>query len=187
VGKGPSFQPTDFCDEYQVVALNQAIAAMDGCCRAIEHAIDYEAWVGLWGMDMPRIRDVWMPFEPQWRERSGSGNLRAFRSHDRWLEWFDRGGRLYTYDLFGSTDKLPDAPDGGNKPEIYSYSSTFEATLHILNLLGVKKVFTLGIDGGTERHPLFQNDYRREHVSYDKHKDQTDTLIKRLGMEVVKL
>lgn len=164
--------------EYRVIGLNQAGFQFGA---EVVHCIDYEVLTS-WRDVLSPAAILWMPYEPHFRERGGHGSIRVFMQHDPFLLYTEVLGEVYTYDLFGSSEK-----GWPGKTEIYAYCSTFEATLHILSLLGAKEVFTCGIDGGTERHPLFKHDYRREHKSYDYQKPRIEELKETLGIKVVAL
>lgn len=176
LGKGPSLRRIKFHD-FNVASINQAIEFYSLTTLAfftdLEPVLDID-W------DVPA--SVVLPFYPHWNQQTQNRSLKEILSFFKILRDKDYYGELYSYDLLPSDYKF--FPE---KPPIRSYLSTAEVVVETLALMGQKHIYTLGIDGGSDRAPQFKNSYRTVEVPYDGQFVYLKALEKKYGLVLEKL
>lgn len=95
--------------------------------------------------------------------------------------WFDTYSfdlaRPQGDDLWGDrTPNFCESMEYEGEFALKSISNTFEAAFHMLCLSGVKEIYSLGIDGGFEYHPLFQT--KEKPQSFNPNLTQFETVAK---------
>lgn len=140
LGKGPSIDRYASIDvsRYNVLALNHAVSL--GPCQ-IAHAIDLDVVRDCGPAIEEGARYLFMPERPHVRFSAGPPIAEHFASHPI-LRRLDSQGRLVTYPKHASSARVA-MP--GVVPVLY-FSG--EAAFGVLAAMGVKEVWSLGIDGG---------------------------------------
>lgn len=150
VGKGPSFSKCNVIDFTQVysISLNDSVRNLNGV--SIAHFVDYEAFTRCWPyLDNADI--VLLPRFPHFENRSGARSLSDLVLTDKYLCQLLRDGRLFQYDL--STASTVDS----SKPIISATYFSAEAALGVLAEAGVRKIRTIGVDGGKSYSSYFSD------------------------------
>lgn len=152
VGKGPTLDRVGEIDldAYQILALNQSLAALS---RAdIVHAIDLEPILDL-GPSLERAAWIVMPDRLKESCRFGRTLVRAI-ADEPVLADAEADSKLVSY-------SRASGPIGRNPDRVCAQFFSAEAGLCIIGLLGGRTVRTLGIDGSTaygrtfaDRRPL---------------------------------
>jgi hypothetical protein len=149
LGKGPTFSQVAQTDltQYNTISLNHAVREVS---VDLAHVIDIDVVEDLGDVLLKNCKFLVMPRHPHVSARpcpqlSLSDWIKAIPV----LAQFEKEGRLITYDLaLGQEDHAQDIP-------LIYFSS--EAALGILGKLGVKKVRSLGVDGGRSYSDKFQD------------------------------
>ncbi|MCH7903464.1 MAG: class I SAM-dependent methyltransferase [Armatimonadetes bacterium] len=148
-GKGPSFaaRPNDIADKFHVVCINQT-ASFQHCLLAVMN--DFESWLDT----EPKNPDtaVALPAIPHWYQSPGKYSLEHWVSIEKSARSLHERGLLYAFDM--RTTRFRKYPD--KQPVLAMYSST-ESAIEILALIGVKHMFTIGVDGGSTRSKEFHS------------------------------
>lgn len=147
LGKGPSIDRYAATDTslYNVLALNHTVSL--GPC-AIAHAIDMEVLDDC-GDDIKRnAKYLFMPARPHVGMTQGP-MIEEQITKNQVLGVMEQSGRLVTYQKYVSSARV--SPP--NVVPVMYFSG--EAAFGILAALGVKEVFTLGIDGGAKYGETF--------------------------------
>jgi glycosyl transferase family 8 len=149
LGKGPTFaRRTDFpLREYNLMGLNNVVAEqeVDVC-----HIIDIDVVEKCSDALMDNCRFLVTARRPHIRFRPGERRLEDYFEDLPILRELDEHGRLVWYNAATS------APVG-DSPQIGVRFFSSEAAMNLLGEMGVKKVRTLGIDGGTQYSTEFKN------------------------------
>lgn len=177
VGKGKSF---DGWKNYNLNIFN--ILTLNHVCKIIKptiaHFIDIDAYLDCYQNILDEDISLLMPEYPHINERPDMDksltNLVPVRSGLRIKE--DQG-RLYYY-------KLSTVP---NEDSIKVHHFSAEAAFGILARNNVKKIFTLGIDGGELEAEEFYRDGRNRPVTYEPQMEHLEKIIKDNGIEWSKL
>ncbi len=164
VGKGPSFNAAKafhFLDigsknGVRLATINQTPNHLFALKADLAFYHDIEPFLDT---KPDRMYACCLPWMPHFRARPDIRTIKDWHSHTVNL----RGPLCYSYDL--STTKERNFPD---HPLIESVCFTYETVLQILGYAGVKEIVTLGIDGGSARHPSFSETHQEERPeSYD--------------------
>lgn len=143
LGKGPSFSLRQEIplDTYYLVGLNH-VPREQGV--DLSHIIDVEV-LAQCGADIERnSRFLVMPMIPHENMRAREDmTLANWTNRFPVLKKIDEEGRLFWYDL--STANTA----GSHHPKIQAYAFSSEAVLGLLAQCGVRKIRSLGLDGGT--------------------------------------
>lgn len=163
LGKGPSidsYKSTDVT-KYNVLALNHTVTL--GPC-AIAHAIDMEVLDDVGEEIKKNANYLFMPDRPHVGMRQGP-MIEHHLSRNVTLGAMEQAGRLVTYRKYVSSARVAPACV---VPVMY-FSG--EAAFGILAALGVKEVFTLGIDGGATYGETFSHlkPLENGHKDFDQH------------------
>jgi hypothetical protein len=140
LGKGPSFSHCKSYNlaEYNLLGLNHVplILPVDVC-----HLIDMDV---LCEKIVRNSRKIVMPFHPHYENKATS---RTLNEHENTLlTTIKLNQKLYWYNLSTWKGKHREPI----KPLVCAKYFSAEAAFHILGLLGIKRIFSLGVDGGKE-------------------------------------
>lgn len=143
LGKGPSFSQFDqrAAGDFRLLALNDAVREAGPC--AIAHFIDLDAFRRNAAHLVKEACAVVMPWFPHVGHSAGPANLLQLCDQDAELATLAAQGRLAWYDLATS------ARQRGGFPTVQALYFSAEAALDLLATAGVKRVRSLGLDGGT--------------------------------------
>jgi hypothetical protein len=147
IGKGPTFSlraQVDI-DRYNTFGLNHVVGALE---VDVAHVIDIDVVEACGHHLLENCRWVLMPRVPHVQQSPSRLPLEDFVKVLPVLDQLDRQGRLVWYNAETS-------PPVGSSPvmEVRYFSS--EAAFSILGEMGVREIFTLGIDGGASYSPTF--------------------------------
>lgn len=148
VGKGPSFSAIRNydCSRFRVLTLNDSIREFEHV--AIAHFIDYDAFKRC-AHDLHRADMVVLPWFPHFDNKPGNLGLADLLLDEPILQKLVQEDRLCWYDLTTSAHR-----QGGFPTVSVTYFSA-EAALDLLATAGVRKVHSLGIDGGNAYSSAF--------------------------------
>ena len=150
LGKGPSFAKRDQFDlkSFQLLSLNHAVREQP---VTVAHMIDYDV-VEACGDNIERnARVLVMPWFPHFKNRPGTENLESLCRRNGLLERMNGQGRLLWYN-----HSLAPAMHG-DSPVIKVRFFSSEAVLNLLAAAGVRRIRSLGIDGGNKYSAQFQD------------------------------
>lgn len=141
LGKGPSFSLLASHDTrgFRILTLNDAIRAVEHA--AIAHFIDFDAFKRC-ADALDRAEAIVLPWFPHF-ENMPQQSLADLLPSDPLLQKLHSEGRLYWYDLSSATTRH------GEYPTISAVYFSAEAALDILATAGVRRIRSLGIDGGS--------------------------------------
>jgi hypothetical protein len=142
LGKGPSFsRRSEFpLDDYNLIGLNDVVTEQK---VELAHIIDIDVVEKCADTIRDNSRFLLIPRRPHIEFRPAERRLEDYFAEIPVLRELDEQGRLVWYNAASS------APIG-DSPRIGVRFFSSEAAMNILGEMGVKKVRTLGIDGGTE-------------------------------------
>lgn len=148
LGKGPTFSQRHRFDlaAYNLLALNHVVRELN---VEIAHAIDIDVVVDCGMMVADNARWLLMPRRPHRRSVPGALFLEDYLDEIPVLRFMDGQGRLVWYSA--ATAPHPGSPTIG----VRWFSS--EAALNILAHMGVRRVRSLGVDGGTTYSDSFRD------------------------------
>lgn len=155
LGKGPSFKDRHAYDlsHFHLLSLNHAVR--DQPVR-VGHVIDYDVVDACAGAIQRNAELLVMPWRPHVEFAPGARNLEELAQVNPTLRRLNEQGRLLWYNLSSSREQHE------NSPIVEAEFFSAEAGLNLLALSGIRKVRSLGVDGGA--------DYSAE---FDDLKDQT--------------
>jgi len=141
LGKGPTFNRRDEfpVDDFNLLGLNNVVAEMR---VDVAHIIDIDVVLACAAALSDNCGYLLMPRRPHVRFLPGDRLLDEFVNEIPALRKLDRDGRLVWYNARTS------APVGSS-PVVRVRSFSSEAAIDILGKMGVRKVRSLGVDGGT--------------------------------------
>ena len=165
LGKGPSFSERDRHDltGYRTLALNHVVR--EGPVD-VAHAIDLDVVMAAGEAIDRHARVLVMPWIPHVKNQAGTRDLASWTAEVPALSRLDAEGRLLWYDL--STTRV----HRGGHPIVQARYFSAEAALSLLALGGVRRVRSLGVDGGASYSAAFDDlkDVTRlnnKHSTYD--------------------
>jgi hypothetical protein len=190
LGKGPSFSSysQQLVSSYCILTLNDTIKFVPSADLA--HFIDFEAFdrSAVTVSQNPCVRVV-MPWFPHFKHKPGTVDLARLTERNPLLSKLASEERLYWYDLISSTVRH------GSHPVISASFFSAEAALDLLATAGVKRIRSLGIDGGRTYSDEFsgltettllangQKNFNRQFESFAKVISRTGADYAPLGME----
>lgn len=179
LGKGPSFAiHADFPNldrDYAVIGLNHV-------CRQrstfMTHVIDANVLTEVPDM-LTRTEFLVMPMHPHFSFKASERTLRDLAASDPVTKEFEAKGRLLWYNL--STWPKPEGPSPVVKVAFFSA----EAAIQLLARGGVRKIRTLGVDGGTSYAKQFKDikTFRGGHNTFDLQKKYIDATIREFKLD----
>jgi hypothetical protein len=150
LGKGPSYSRRSQFDVrgYRLISLNHVVREEPVTAA---HLIDYDV-VEACGDAIERNAQVLvMPWVPHVNQKVGRKTLEDYAKESERLARLDREGRLLWYNLKTHRDPRPGSP----VIDVGFFSS--EAVLNLLTAAEVRRVRSLGIDGGAAYSPAFDD------------------------------
>lgn len=152
LGKGPSFSSRDRFDlsQYKVLSLNDSVREHERV--DIAHFVDFDAYERC-ARTLSQRPDalVVLPWFPHFNNKAGNTDLVSLSGKHPLLSMLAAEGRLYWYDLNTS------AVRHGSYPVLSASFFSAEAALDLLATAGVKRVRSLGIDGGNSYSAEFSD------------------------------
>lgn len=151
LGKGPSFSKLHSFDtsRFHLLSLNHAVRETK---VKIAHIIDFDVVVHLNDVLLNKAEVLVMPWYPHVNHRPSKNGLPAFVSQSPTLAKLSEQGRLLWYNL----STAPHSNEDCAKIIGVRYFSA-EAALNLLATAGVKKIRTLGLDGGKQYNTKFSD------------------------------
>jgi hypothetical protein len=180
LGKGPTFSRRDDFDltAFNLLALNDVVRELE---VDIAHAIDVD--VAARNADALRSNARWliMPRRPHLDFRPAPRLLEEFFDEIPVLRELSEQGRLVWYNLSNSKPV-------GDAPVIGARFFSAEAALNVLGEVGVKRVRSLGVDGGRGYSPAFQDlegttMLANTRTSFDEQFAEIERIVARHGMD----
>jgi hypothetical protein len=165
LGKGPSIEKLkesdalDLSHKYNIWAINQTIKLIGKA--DILSCSDYECFTDI-PTGMIFNQPVYMQSTPRWRNKGESGNINTFSNHNYSLKMLMLRNELYSLDFESEERLFPD-----QEPFVMDISGAM--AFQILGRLGVKEIFSLGLDGGNGRAEEFEGSHKIDGHSYDIH------------------
>lgn len=141
IGKGPTFSrlhETEV-DEYFTLGLNHVVRQTR---LTVAHAIDIDVIASCADVLEENAEYVVMPWFPHEENRAGEKTLLQWIEEIPVLQRLASAGRLLWYNASTARVAAPDAP------VVHVMYFSAEAALNLLALAGVRRVRTLGVDGG---------------------------------------
>lgn len=179
LGKGPSFERhkdyTDLDERFHTISLNHA-------CRGREvfvaHMIDANVVDEISNLDR-QAKFVLMPWQPHFQFRSTAKTLEQVAAESPMLGALEMDGRLLWYNLVTGN-----APRAGSPQVHVSYFSA-EAVVRLLAMAGVKKIRTLGVDGGKSYAGSFKDipPFRGGHTTFDHQTKPIEQTVAQYGLD----
>lgn len=178
MGKGPTF---DRAGEIKNLDQQYATFALNHVCRQrhvfVAHMIDANVLDEV--EDLEKKADfVVMPWQPHFTFKPTAKTLKALVAEKPVLQDLEAKGRLLWYNLCTGN-----APNPGSPIVQVCYFSA-EAAVSILAMAGVKKIRTLGIDGGKKYSAEFKDikPFRGGHTTFDLQTARIKETVQRYGV-----
>jgi len=136
--------------------------------------------------------NIMMPWHPHIANRPSSLNLQQLTIGNKYLDKLKRDhvmGKTMTYWYNLSTWKGKHKKWRAYNPTVKAKYFSVEVVIDILGMLGVKKIYTLGIDGGTEYADEFKHlkPLTNGRKVFDMQFEAIKTLKNQYRMEIIKL
>lgn len=151
IGKGPtlSLESNIQRSKYISIGLNHVSSKYD---VDIAHAIDLEVLIECGSEIYKKAKYLLMPWYPNYKFNPHNKNLQELLNENETIKSFYDSGRLLTYNR---ANGLSPHPDGGVPvlPRFFSGDTVFQ----LLSLLNEKKIYSIGVDGGTQYSSEFSN------------------------------
>jgi hypothetical protein len=177
LGKGPTFSRRgEFpLDKYNLMGLNNVVAEQK---VDVAHIIDIDVVEKCADALRDNCRFLVIARRPHVKFRPSEKRLEDYFGEIPVLKELDEQGRLVWYNAASS------APIG-DSPEIGVRFFSSEAAMNILGDMGVKKVRTLGIDGGTEYGKEFSDlpALENERPTFDAQFRELEDIVAKYGID----
>lgn len=181
LGKGPSFGNLDNHDisSYNTIGLNHVVRNKR---VNLAHLIDIDVLDQLGEKFITNCDYVVMPYYPHlgWTPNP-SITLDDISSRHPVLSKLRKEGRLFGYNLCTATQKFNRR--WNDSPMVWASFFSAEAAVSLLGKLGVKKIRTLGIDGGIGQSEKFSDLQNVNTSGYDKQWQGIRKSIARFGFD----
>lgn len=180
-GKGPSFDARHFNTCEQTLALNHVVNAVEQ--TTVLHCVDLEvADVCAAAID-DRADYLLMPWCPNIDLKIQEKTLTALAAAHPILAKMDAAGRLLAYNRRESPAQHADLPTIS-----VTYFSA-EGAFGVLAACGVRRIETMGLDGGQNYAAAFAslNPLENGRPSYDRQFPELERLVRRHGIEWTRL
>jgi hypothetical protein len=150
LGKGPSFDKRSQykLDSYRRLSLNHVVREL---AVDLAHMIDIDVVLACADIIEANARAVVLPWYPHVKNFVGQKPLDQWAAEVPVLQRLAAAGRLLWYDLSTSPRRH------GTQAVVRATSFSAEAALHLLALAGVKRIRSLGVDGGTDYGKAFND------------------------------
>ena len=184
LGKGPSFDKYIDYDltNYNLISLNHAVCKLS---VNVAHVIDLDV-VETCAVDIDKnAAFLVLPWVPHVNNKPGRMNLKEYIQQNSFLAKLSQQNRLLYY------NHLPQKRFGIDPLVKVTYFSS-EAAISLLSLCGVKKIRTLGVDGGNTYNQAFNylNDMTllaNGRKSFNKQFGQMAKIIMETGVDLAPL
>lgn len=185
LGKGPSFAKRDAYDvgRFHLLSLNHVVREQP--VRAA-HIIDYDV-VAACAEAIERNAEVLvMPWRPHVNYLPGARNLGELARVNPTLRLMNERGRLAWYNLSTTEERH------AGSPVVRARYFSAEAGLDLLAQAGVRRVRSLGVDGGNTYSPAFDDLKDKTllaagHASFDAQFDEFAKIIQATGVDYAPL
>lgn len=181
-GKGPSFSRLRDYDllEYSVLTLNDAVR--ESAKVDIAHFIDFDAFERCADVAVNRAKVVVLPWFPHFDNKAGALSLAELALSHKSLAQLASENRLCWYDLDSSPVRH------GNQPVVSARFFSAEAAFDLLATAGVKRIRSLGVDGGQSYGAEFSDLVGISHLSnnqknFDRQFESFAKVIVRTGVD----
>lgn len=185
LGKGPSFSKRHQYDlnQYHTLALNHAVREQS---VTLAHAIDLDVVEACAEAIEGDALALVMPWMPHVNNAPGTENLEQMLARVPLLRRLDEQGRLLWYNL----SSAPSRREGSPVVAVRWFSA--EAALNLLAQAGVRRVRSLGIDGGASYSKEFDDLSEKTllangHESFDRQFAEIAKIIARTGIDYAPL
>lgn len=165
LGKGPSFEKRNQYElsAYRLLSLNHVVRELQ---VDLAHVIDIDVVATCGDAIENNAHALVMPWFPHIKNLVGQKTLEQWTAELPVLKRLANARRLLWYDLSTSKEMH------GTHPVVRATSFSAEAALHVLALAGVKRVRSLGVDGGASYSQSFEDlknvtRLNNGHASYD--------------------
>jgi hypothetical protein len=165
LGKGPSFDQRHRYDlqGYRLLSLNHVVREQPVMAA---HMIDIDVVFACAESIESNAQVLVMPWVPHVKNLLGTKTLAQWVAESAVLQRLSAAGRLLWYDLSTSKERH------GTHPVVRATSFSAEAALHLLALAGVRRIRSLGVDGGASYGQSFDDlknvtRLNNGHASYD--------------------
>lgn len=150
LGKGPSFNLRHEQDlsAFETMSLNHTVREQPVTAA---HIIDIDVVFACADALMANAGVLVMPWFPHVKNFVGEKTLEQWVAETPVLQQLDAAGRLLWYDFITAPTSR------GSHPVVESRAFSAEAALQLLALAGVRKVRSLGVDGGTAYGAAFDD------------------------------
>lgn len=185
LGKGPSFSQYRNFDltGYKTLSLNHVVReiAVD-----VAHIIDIEVVADLGSVLEENARYVVMPWFPHEHFKASAKQLEQYTRDFKVLETLANKERLLWYDLDTGSSR------NGDFDSVVVSNFSSEAAIGLLARAGARKIFTLGIDGGTAYDMAFadiqaRTKFANGQLSFDSQFSHIAQIIRRYQIELAPL
>lgn len=185
LGKGPSFDLRSNYDlsAYETLALNHVVRELP---VSMAHILDIDVVLACADAIGQNARLLAMPWYPHENNKVGERSLEYWCQEIPVLRQLDSEGRLLWYDLSTSRKRY------GAGPVVQAKYFSAEAALSLLALSGVKRVRSLGVDGGDAYGKAFTDlsevtRLNNTHTSFDLQFQGFANTIRRTGVDYAPL
>jgi hypothetical protein len=179
LGKGPSIDriKTIELHNYNVWAINQTLSLIPKA--DVWACSDYECFTDVpTGMIYQQF--FYMQSSPRWRNKGESGDLNSFINHNYVLKMLLQRMGIFSLDFDGEKILFPD-----KNPFTLDISGAM--AFQILGKLGVKEIYSLGLDGGEGRGEVFEGSHKIDGNSYEIHFERVQHWTKELNINWTRL
>ena len=180
LGKGPTFAglTPELAAAHNLFGLNHVVREVP---LTIAHAIDVDVIADCAAELRESCRWLLMPRRPHQGAAPGERLLEGWFADLPVLRELDAAGQLVCYDCSTS-------PRVGDGPVIEVEHFSSEAAFEILGRMGVRRVASLGIDGGTRYSSAFADLSERTRLEngqalFDRQFERIDAIVRRYGIE----
>lgn len=175
-GKGPSFHAEAIRRHADSIALNHVVEVVDRV--KIAHCIDLEVAVACADAIREHAEYLLMPWCPNINLRLQGRPLRDLACEYKILGEMLRAGRLLSYNRVESPRQHP------GFPRVSAIHFSAEAAFGVLAICGVKRIETVGIDGGRDYAAPFTplTPLENGQPSFDRQLPHLRRIVKRHGI-----
>ena len=178
-GKGPSFERHK---DYPLLDQQFYTISLNHACRSrtvfIAHMIDANVLD-----EIPKLIEqaafLLLPWQPHIQFKATEKTLGDLAKGHPVLASFEAEGRLLWYNLV--TGNKP----RGKSPQVHVSYFSAEAVVRLLAMAGVKKIRTLGVDGGSSYAGSFKDipPFRGGHTTFDHQKKPIEQTVAQYGLD----
>jgi len=166
LGKGPSFSKRMEYDltQFNTLSLNHAVREQQ---VTVAHMIDFDVINACGETILDNAQFLVVPWVPHLNNGPGPENLAELRHINPILRRMDEQDRLLWYNLSTARKRKH-----GNSPIVHVKFFSVEAALNLLTQAGVRRIRSLGIDGGATYSSEFN--YLRDKTLFSNSRESFD-------------